>query len=95
MSMDPYHVIKRPHASERSFEYIEKHNTYVFRVDRKATKDDIRNALKQIWNVDAASVRTMNVHHKLRKFGRIPGHTTPWKKALVRLPAEQAIEALR
>lgn len=93
--MDPYLVIKRPHASEKAYEYVQELNTYVFRVEKSATKDDIRKALKHIWGVDTESVRTMNVPHKLRKFGRIPGYTKEWKKALVRLPKEQAIEALR
>lgn len=93
--MDPYRVIKRPHNSEKGHEYVELHNTYVFRVDNDATKTDIKAALKHLWEVDAVSVRTINVPTKTRRFGRLQGRTNPWKKAIVRIKEGQAIEALR
>ncbi len=93
--MDPYKVIQRPHVSEKAHAYVQDQNTYTFRVHPEATKSDIKAAVKAIWNVDAKSVRTISMPSKLRRFGRIPGRTSPWKKAIVRLPADQAIEALR
>lgn len=93
--MDPYRVIRRPHSSEKGHEYIQEQNTYVFEVDREATKGDIRAAIKTLWNVDAKSVRTLNMPSKRRRFGRLVGTVNPWKKAMVRLPDDQAIEALR
>ena len=93
--MDPYRVIRRPHSSEKGHDYIEHHNTYVFQVDREATKTDIKTAVEQIWNVKVKSVRTVNMPSKLRRYGRINGRTSPWKKAIVRLAEEHAIEALR
>lgn len=93
--MDAYRVIKRPHNSEKCHDYIEATNTYTFVVDGEASKDDIRAAIKQIWDVDAESIRTINMPGKNCRFGRLTGHTGTWKKAMVRLPKDQAIEALR
>lgn len=93
--MDPYRVIRRPHNSEKGHEYIQEKNTYVFEVDRDATKDDIRAALETLWGVKPMSIRTINMPLKRRRFGRLYGCVNPWKKAMVRLPADQAIEALR
>lgn len=93
--MDPYRVIKRPHISEKGHTYTQEHNTYVFRVDREATKDDIRHAVESIWNVKIQSIRTINVPKKTRRYGRAVGQTNAWKKALVRLQEGQAIEVMR
>lgn len=93
--MDPYRVIKRPHISEKGHEYTQEHNTYVFRVDREATKTDIRKAIEDIWGVKIQSIRTINVPKKTRRYGRAVGQTASWKKALVRLREGEAIEVLR
>lgn len=95
MDMDPYHVILRPHTSERTHDYLEECETYVFEVHPKATKTDIRGAIEKIWGVKVKSVRTMNLMGKHRRMGRHVGRTRNWKKALVRLHADQAIEILR
>ncbi len=93
--MDPFKVIHRPHSSEKGHDYIENHNTYVFEVARDATKSDIKAAVQSIWNVKVMSVRTVTMPSKLRRYGRIQGRTKPWKKAVVRVAEDQAIEALR
>lgn len=93
--MDPYRVIRRPHNSEKAHAYVEEDNTYVFEVDRDATKVDIRRAIESIWSVRVENVRTLNQPGKIRRYGRIQGRSTPWKKAMVRLAEGQAIEALR
>lgn len=93
--MDPYRVIKRPHVSEKTHEYVQEHNTYVFQVDKDATKVDIKAAIKQLWDVDATQVRTVSMPGKLRRYGRHQGRTNSWKKAIVRVKEGQAIEALR
>ena len=93
--MDPYQVIRRPHSSEKGHEYIQEHNTYVFEVARGATKKDIKEAVQAIWGVRVLGVRTVTMPSKLRRYGRIRGRTNPWKKAVVRVAKDQAIEALR
>jgi large subunit ribosomal protein L23 len=93
--MEAYRVIRRPHVSEKAHEYIQEQNTYVFEVDKGATKTDIKSAIKSIWNVDAVSIRTVTMPAKQRRFGRKVGQSSSWKKAVVRVKAGQAIDALR
>lgn len=93
--MDPFRVIKRPHISEKGHAYVEKENTLTFVVDMEATKDDIRDALKAIWNVQAVSVRTLITNSKRRRYGRTYGNSAPVKKAMVRLAEGQTIEVLK
>jgi len=56
-----------------------------FRVDKKATKIDIKGAVEEIFNVKVASVRTIQYDGKVKKRGRIEGRRPSWKKAYVTL----------
>jgi large subunit ribosomal protein L23Ae len=46
---------------------IEEHNTLVFLVDIKANKRQIKEAVKKLWDVQAAKVNTLirSVHWKV------------------------------
>lgn len=56
-----------------------------FRVDRKAGKKDIKQAVEDIFNVKVAAVRTVNYEGKMKRRGRIEGRRPNWKKAYVTL----------
>lgn len=56
-----------------------------FKVDKKATKPDIKAAIEEIFNVKVAAVRTVQYDGKVKKRGRIEGRRPAWKKAYVTL----------
>ncbi|HQZ97138.1 MAG TPA: 50S ribosomal protein L23 [Pyrinomonadaceae bacterium] len=56
-----------------------------FKVDKKATKIDIKGAVEEIFNVKVASVRTIQYDGKMKRRGRIEGRRAAWKKAYVTL----------
>jgi large subunit ribosomal protein L23 len=56
-----------------------------FKVDKKATKPDIKAAIEEIFNVKVAAVRTIQYDGKVKKRGRIEGRRPAWKKAYVTL----------
>jgi large subunit ribosomal protein L23 len=93
--MDSYRVIKFPYISEKCHDYASDLNTFTFVVDSEATKDDIRAALKAIWQVTPVSVRTLKTNPQRRRRGAKVGYTKPVKKALVRLPEGQTISVLK
>lgn len=93
--MDSYNVIKRPYISEKSHEYSADMNTFTLVVDSEATKDDIRAALKDIWQVTPKSIRTVMTNPKKRRRGAKVGYTQSVKKALIRLPEGQSISILK
>ena len=61
---------------------------YTFKVAKDATKVDIKKAVEQLFSVKVASVNTMNVHGKFRRYGRFEGFKQSWKKAIVTLTAD-------
>jgi len=57
--MEAQKVIKYPMMTERSVNMIENENKLVFIVDRRANKDDIKAAVKELYEVDATTVNTL------------------------------------
>ena len=56
-----------------------------FKVDKKATKTEIKGAVEEIFNVKVAAVRTVHYEGKMKRRGRIEGRRPSWKKAYVTL----------
>ena len=83
-------VIKKPILSEKSSSYSD-YDTYVFEVDRKANKTDIKKAVEKAFDVKVKDVRTLVYRTRwLKKFARF-GPPKYKKKAFVKLAAGQKI----
>jgi len=81
---DPRDIIKRPVITEDTSELM-ANKRYVFEVDLKATKTEIKQAVEQIFKVKVVKVNTMRVPAKPKRYGRYEGYTSEWKKAIVQL----------
>ena len=77
-------IILRPVITEESMmgQTLKK---YTFKVDKKATKPEIKAAVEKLFGVKVAKVNTINVRGHLRRYGRYEGYTASWKKAVVTL----------
>lgn len=77
-------IILRPVITEESMmgQPLKK---YTFKVDKKATKPEIKAAVEKLFGVKVAKVNTINVRGHLRRYGRYEGYTASWKKAVVTL----------
>ena len=80
----PFAVIRRPIITEKSTVLAED-GQYVFEVDPRANKMQIKEAVEIGFNVVVQLVNTMNVRGKRRRFGRNQGQEPTWKKAVVTL----------
>lgn len=85
MMKDPRDIIIAPVVSEKSYDLIEKANTYTFVVDRRSNKSEIRDAIAEIFDVDVVSVRTQNRTGKVKRTGYVYGQRKQIKRALVTL----------
>ncbi len=83
--MSPYDVIKGPLVTEKSEVIRAEELTLSFRVNPDATKTDIANAVRKIFNVKVSDVRTANYKGKMKRRGRYAGYRPSWKKAFVKL----------
>lgn len=83
---DIYSVIDTIRLSEKGTLLQEQNNEYVFKVDRKANKLEVKRAVEQLFGVKVTDVRTCNYDGKVRRDRRPDqGRTARWKKAYVRL----------
>ena len=90
--MNVYQVLKRPILTEKS-DYQRDDNQYVFEVDRRANKLQIKEAVQLIFDVEVAAVNTMIMKPKRRQLGRKTITTRPaWKRAVVTLAAGERIQ---
>ena len=84
-------VIKAPVVTEKS-QAAKEQGKYTFKVDPKATKLEIKEAVEKIFNVKVKEIRTINVKVKKRRVGRYTGLTNRSKKAIVTLQEGQTID---
>ena len=79
-----YNVIKRPIITEKGLTLKERDRT-LFEVDDDASKQQIQEAVEQLFKVKVQAVRTMVVPGKMRRRGKYTGYRPDWKKAYVTL----------
>ena len=91
-------VVRRPVISEKSIDQSGR-GKYTFEVHRDANKIQIKAAIEELYrkeNVTVVGVNVLTTKPKEKRRGtrrgRIIGHTTPWRKAVVTLAAGQKIE---
>ena len=85
---DPRYIILAPIVSEKSYDLMEM-GTYVFQVDPRASKPEIRDAVEAIWDVEVLKVNTLNRKGKrtrVRGSNRM-GSKPDTKRAIVTLAA--------
>jgi large subunit ribosomal protein L23 len=89
---NPRDLIIEPIVSEKSYDLIEADNTYTFRVDPRASKTEIKQAIESIFGVRVTRVNTMNRKGKLKRTGWVRGRRANTKRALVTLASGDEID---
>lgn len=90
---DVRHVVRRALLTEKSTQ-MRADNRYVFEVDRRAGKPEIKAAIEELFKVTVVDVRTANVRGKIKRLGRYAGKRPDWKKAIVTLAEGSTIDLL-
>jgi large subunit ribosomal protein L23 len=85
-------LIISPLITEKGTLASEQANQVVFRVRPDASKDQIRNAVEDLFKVTVLKVRTSNFLGKERRRGRTIGRRPNWKKAYLTLKEGDRIE---
>ena len=80
-----YGIIKGPCLTEKGNQLQENYGKVVIKVDTKANKKEIKEAVEQFFNVKVSNVRTVKVYGKHKRVGKHFGRTSDWKKAYITL----------
>ena len=84
-------VLLRPLVTEKSSAALE-HNQLVFRVNRAATKPQIRAAVERLFKVKVTAVNTLVAKGKTKRLRGIKGRRSDQKKAFVTLAPGQSVD---
>ena len=71
---------------------LQAQNKYVFVVEQKATKSEIKKAVKELYKVDAIAVRTIRQQPVRRRYRGVLSLKQAPKKAIVTVKAGQKID---
>jgi large subunit ribosomal protein L23 len=90
---DPRDIIREPIVSEKSYALLDR-GVYTFKVDTRASKPEIHDAVESIWNVTVVKVNTLNRKGKATRNRRTgaKGKRADSKRAIVTVAAGQSIE---
>ena len=83
-------ILIEPVLSEKA-NVLREQGKYVFKVDLRANKMQIKEAVRRLYNVHPVSCNVMIVGGKPKKQRNRPGYTSSWKKAIVRLSKDEKI----
>ncbi len=81
---NPRDIIRRPVITEASTDLMED-KKYVFEVDPRANKVEVKKAIEEIFGVKVEKVNTMRVKGKIKRYGRYSGRRPERKKAIITL----------
>ncbi|MCK5162259.1 MAG: 50S ribosomal protein L23 [Desulfobacula sp.] len=90
--MEQYDIIRGPLVTEKTTLQKELHNQVTFKVDKRANRVEIKDAVEKNFNTKVKQIRTVQVKGKVKQRGRITGKRKDWKKAIVTLMPGQRID---
>ena len=86
-------IIKRPLIlTEKGSLLREQGNQYLFEVDPRANKVQIKQAVEELFSVSVTDVNTLIVRGKVKRMGRGYAKRRNWKKAIVTLAEGDEID---
>ena len=88
----PHQVLLQPLVTEKGTHQFTRHNAYPFQVNLWATKEQIKVAVEELFNVRVSKVRTQMRLGKKRRYKFRTGRLPNWKKAIVTLHPDDRIE---
>ncbi len=85
-------IIYTPVITEKASNIAGSGKTYVFKVNKKASKFQIKKAFEEAFGVHVIKINTLNTKPKDRRVGRYTGKTKTYKKAIITLKDGESIE---
>lgn len=90
---EAHQIIQEMVITEKGTRLTELGNQYLFKVDKRANKIDIKRAVESLFQVKVANVNTMNRPGKKKRERTMHyGRTASWKRAVVTLADGQSID---
>jgi large subunit ribosomal protein L23 len=88
-------VLIKPLLTEKSSIVTENTNRYVFKVQPRASKFQIKDAVEKMFDVKVVNVRTSVTAGKVKRAGKALSKSASWKKAYVKIADGQKLELFK
>src|ERR1700730_673038 len=89
--LEAHQIVLQPLITEKGTHQFTRHNAYPFQVNLLASKEQIKAAVEELFNVRVEKVRTQTRLGKKRRYRFRVGRLANWKKAIVTLHEEDRI----
>ena len=86
-------ILKSPHITEKA-SILAESNRYVFKVNSRSNKIEIKKAVEGLYGVKVESVNIIIQKRKKKRVGRRIGYKTGYKKAIVEVTKGQKIDIM-
>jgi len=93
-NINHFNILRQPVVTEKSYTATGAANQYTFRVDREATKTQVKAAIEAIFEVQVDRVQVINMPSKPKRRGQHTGSRSGYRKAVVRLAEGQTLETV-
>ena len=90
--LDNFDVIRSPLLTEKTTDLRDHMGQICFKVDSRANKKQIADAIEKIFGVKVVGVRTVNTKPKPRTLGKYSGYKPGYKKAIISLKEGDKID---
>lgn len=89
--MSSYDILRLPHITEKAAIQKDEREgrVVVFRIRPETTKQQVKAAVQEVFEVEVEAVRTANFRGKVKRLGKYRGRRANWKKAYVTLKPDQ------
>ena len=88
--MEYVSILIEPVLTEKS-NVMRESGRYTFRVDARADKHQVREAVRRMFQVNPVACNIINVASKPKRLRNRAGRTATWKKAIVKLSPGETI----
>ena len=85
-------LLINPYLSEKSTILREQENKYIFKVSPRATKNEIKKLLENIYNVEVTKINVINTPAKPKRWRQKKSYFSRSKKMMVTIKKGQKIE---
>ncbi|MDD5639986.1 MAG: 50S ribosomal protein L23 [Candidatus Pacebacteria bacterium] len=93
ISMESMDILKKPRITEKAAILAEE-NFYVFEVEKTANKMEIKKAVEEYFKVNVENVNIVNLPRQKVQKGKVMGHKSGCKKAIVKIKKGQKIDII-
>jgi large subunit ribosomal protein L23 len=88
-------ILIKPLLTEKTSTETENTNRYVFKVQPKANKYQIKDAVEKLFDVKVVNVKTAILPGKVKRTAKGTKKTSSWKKAYIQIAEGQKLELFK